>query len=107
MVLEKQGFEVKFYGKIQYLKKYEKVVRCNISAFDFGYVNINAIAFNEDMALFEGLNDEDWVIGEGKMTVNEYKGNKYLQIVVNKLKKTEEPKKDKKEEDKSQGTQVF
>ena len=104
--MEKQGFEVRFYGKIQYLKRYEKVARCNISAFDFGYVNINAIAFKEKIALFDDLNNDDWVIGEGRMTTNEYKGNKYLQITVSKLKKTEEPKKDKKE-DEPQGTQVF
>ena len=87
----KQGFEVKFYGKIQYLKKFDNVVRCSISAFDYGYVNINTVAFKDTMHLFNNLNDDDWVKGVGRITTNEYKDKKYLQIVVDEIEETIEP----------------
>ena len=91
----KQGFDISFYGKIQFKKDYPNVSRCILSAFDFGYVNIPLVAFKDSMGMLEALNNDDWVVGTGRLTTNEYKGEKKLQIILEKLEQVDEPERSK------------
>mgnify|MGYP001156463985 CR=1 FL=1 len=92
----KQGFEVNFYGKIAFKKDYEKVSRCVISAFHYGYVNVTLIAFGDKKDMLSPLKDDDWVQGTGKLSTNEYNGEKTLQIVLEDLILADAPEKNKK-----------
>ena len=45
--------------------------------------------------MLEALNDDDWVVGTGRLTTNEYKGEKKLQIILEKLEQVDEPERSK------------